>query len=149
MKDRSLLAYCGLYCGDCAGYSGEIADSARALKTTAKKYKFDQTAKHLFSKEIKDYPAFCDMLGFMTELKCPATCRERTDGATACEIRKCCREKGYYACHECADFEKCSKLDTMTPLHGQSCVRNLRAIKKMGIDQWVRNGKRLWFADDE
>lgn len=135
-------------CGDCAGYSGEIAESARELKVLMSKYKVAQTAKHLFSKELKDYQAFCDMLNFITQLKCPATCRERTDDATTCEIRKCCRQKGYYACHECADFEECDKLDTMIGLHGQSCVKNLRVIKQTGIEEWIREGKRLWFAGD-
>ena len=93
--------------------------------------------------------SICDMLNFIAELKCPATYRERPDDATKCEIRKCCRQKGYYACHECADFEKCDKLDTMTELHGQSCIENLRAIKKTGVNEWVREGKRLWFADDD
>lgn len=134
-KEEELSAYCGLYCGDCAGYSGEIAESARALRAVMKKYKLDQTARHLFAKELKDYAKLCDMLNFMVDLKCPATCRARPDGATKCEIRKCCRGKGYYACHECADFDKCDKLDTMTPLHGQSCIENLRAIKRIGIDQ--------------
>lgn len=149
VDNGSLLAYCGLFCGDCAGYSGEIAQSARELKAVMERYKFDQTAKHLFSSELKDYPAFCDMLDFIMGLKCPAPCRERADGTTTCDIRKCCRMKGYYACHECADFEMCDRLSTLTALHGLSCIRNLRAIKETGVDEWVRKGKRRWFADDE
>lgn len=30
MKERKeLLAYCGVYCGDCLGYTGMIADAAK------------------------------------------------------------------------------------------------------------------------
>jgi len=30
--NSSLIAYCGLYCGDCFGHKGEIADLARNLR---------------------------------------------------------------------------------------------------------------------
>ena len=44
MKARKdLLAYCGLYCGDCLGYTGVIADAAKNLMMVLKKYKFDRT----------------------------------------------------------------------------------------------------------
>ncbi len=94
---KELLARCGLYCGDCAGYSGEIAEAA---------------------------------------------------GETSCEIRKCCFKKGFCACHECSDFESCDKLKSLSVLHGESCIKNLRAIREMGIEDWIHKGKRLWFADD-
>ena len=90
----------------------------------------------------------CIMLGFMTELRCPAVCRQREDGSTACEIRKCCRSRGFYTCHECDDFEGCDTLKSLEPLHGDSCVVNLRAIREMGPDAWVASGKRLWFGSD-
>lgn len=59
-----MLAYCGIYCGDCLGYTGVIADAA------------------------KDFLA-------------------------------------------------------------HSCVKNLRAIKKMGLDAWIRRGKRHCYWDKE
>jgi hypothetical protein len=149
MKNNiELLAYCGLYCGDCAGYTGEIADAARVLKETTEKYKFAQTARHLFAKELKDFDHFREMLNFMTELKCPKPCRQHNDGEVKCEILKCCREKGFYACHECDSFETCEKLKKLGGLHGESHIKNLRAIREMGIENWIKKGKRLWFADD-
>ena len=63
---RELLAYCGLYCGDCAGYSGEIAKSTNHLQTLLTKYHFDITAKHYFSKDLKEYKKFSKMLQFIT-----------------------------------------------------------------------------------
>jgi hypothetical protein len=150
MKEKTeLLAYCGLYCGDCAGYSGEVADAAQNLKETTDRYKFQQTAKHLFPKELKEYDKLQALIDFMTRLKCPKTCRARNEGETKCEIRKCCREKRFYACHECSEFESCKKLLSLSGLHGESHVKNLRAIREMGIENWIINGKRLWFSDDE
>jgi hypothetical protein len=147
-KEEELLAYCGLYCGDCAGYSGEIADAARNLKETAERYKFHQTAKYLFSKQLEGYDRFRTMIDFMSQLRCPKTCRQRILGDVKCEIWKCCRDRGFFACHECGSFEKCDKLKTLSGLHGESHIKNLRAIREMGIENWVQKGKRLWFSDD-
>jgi len=149
MKERKdLLAYCGLYCGDCAGYSGEIATTAKNLMKVLEKHKFNRTAKCLFSEELKDYTEFCEMLGFMTELKCPKICRQREDSSTSCKIRKCCRDRGFYACYECDDFESCEKLRSLEELHGDSCVKNLKAIKEVGLEAWIIKGKRLWFGSE-
>jgi len=38
---EDLVAYCGLYCGDCFNYKGEIADLARDLRKELRKTKFD------------------------------------------------------------------------------------------------------------
>lgn len=150
MNDKKeLLAYCGLYCGDCAGYSGEIADAAQKLKDVTARYKFSQTAKHLFPDKLKEYDKLEEMVHFMTELRCPRVCREIRESDVKCKISKCCREKGFFACHECADFEKCAELKTLSGLHGEAHIKNLRAIREMGIDEWMNKGKRLWFADDE
>jgi hypothetical protein len=114
MKERKdLLAYCGFYCGDCLGYTGVIADAAKNFMMVLEKYKFDQTAKSVFPENLKDYDRLCEMLGFMTGLKCPTICRERKDSGTSCKVRKCCRERGFYACYECGDFEICEKLKSL------------------------------------
>lgn len=145
-KEKKLLAYCGLYCGDCVDYSGAIADVARNFKKVLEKYKFDRTAKCVFPEELKDYDKFCEMLGFMTGLKCPKTCREREDNSTSYKIRKCYKDKGFYACYECDDLEICDKLKSLEGLHGDSCVKNLEAIKEMGLENWIIEGERLWFG---
>lgn len=112
------------------------------------RYKFERTAKGLFSEKLKDYEKFCAMLRFMTDLKCPTICRERDDSSTSCEIRRCCRDKGFYACYECNDFDICEKLKTLESLHGDSCVKTLKTIKEMGLQAWITMGKRLWFGSD-
>ena len=146
---KELLAYCGLYCGDCAGYSGDIADAAQKLQDTTNRYKFRQTAKHLFPEKLKEYDKLEDMIDFMTELRCPRVCREIKESDVKCKISKCCREKGFFACHECDGFETCGELKNLAGLHGEAHIKNLRAIRDMGIEEWVNKGKRLWFADDE
>jgi len=146
---KELLAYCGLYCGDCLGYTGLLARRAKSLFTVLEKHQFDRTAKVVFPKELKDYHRFHQMLGFMTGLKCPKICRDRKDDEASCEIRKCCIDKGFYACYECDDLETCDKLKTfMQGLHFDSCVRNLKAIKKMGLDVWIKKGEKHWYWNE-
>ena len=135
MKERKdLLAYCGFYCGDCLGHTEVIAGAAKNFMTVLEKYKFDRTAKYVFPATLKDYDKFFEILGFMTDLKCEKICRERKDSETSCEVKKCCRDKDFYACHECEDLEKCKKLRSLHgALHYDFCMKNLRAIKKWGL----------------
>jgi hypothetical protein len=145
---KDLLAYCGFYCGDCLGYTGVIADAAEGLKAVLEKYKFERTAKCIFTDQLKDYDEFFAELIFMTGLKCPMACRERKDDNIACEVRECCISKGFYACYECSDFEMCDKLRVlMDGLHYNSIIENLRDIKAMGLKEWNLNGKRHHYWD--
>jgi gamma-glutamyltranspeptidase len=50
--EKSLIAYCGLYCGDCFFYKGEIADLARDLRKKLREAKLHQTYED-FSKFAK------------------------------------------------------------------------------------------------
>ncbi|MCP4231741.1 MAG: DUF3795 domain-containing protein [bacterium] len=148
VPDKNLLAYCGLYCGDCAGHTGVIADAAEALKKATDEYKFDRAARELFPDELVDYDKFAEMLGFIAGLRCAVPCRDKAEGETECAIRKCCIERGYFACNECAEFAGCDKFDRMTALHGDSCARNLAAINETGLEEWLKSGKRYWFGDE-
>ena len=147
---KKLLAYCGLYCGDCGGFSGEITDAAINLKNVLSQYKFHLTAKCLFSEKLKEYDKFLDMLQFMTELKCKTICREEEDREGFCKVRKCCRNKGYFACFECDIYEQCEILRkiNLKELYGDSYLKNFQAIKDMGLEKWIKEGKRYWFIDD-
>ena len=146
MKGRKdLLAYCGIYCGDCLGYTSVIADAGENLKTVIDKYKFEQTAKCIFPTELKEYDKFYEMLEFITKLRCSGKCRTEKD-TESCKIRSCCREKGFYACYQCNGFEVCDKLkSSMKGLHTDSCIENLKAIKEMGIETWLNSGKRKMY----
>jgi hypothetical protein len=81
----------------------------------------------------------------MTELRCPNVCRERAGDETDCDIRACCIERGFY---ECADFWACGKLEGHEALHGDACVKNMKAIQEMGLEAWIASGERLWFGSE-
>lgn len=147
---KKLLAYCGFYCGDCLGYTGVIADATRDFKRVLDTYKFDRTAKCIFPGQIGDYDRFYEIVSFMTGLKCPMVCRAREDSNIACEVRKCCIANGFYACYECDDFATCGKLKSlMDGLHYDASIKNLGAIKVMGLEQWLSQGKRHHYWDEE
>ena len=148
--DAGLVTYCGIYCGDCLGYTGVIAKAAEEFLDTLDKYKFYMTAKHVFPKKLGDYDRLIDMLLFLTEMKCHRICRERTDEEASCNVRDCCKTRGFYACHECGGFEQCETLGSVIGgLHLDVCLRNLREMKAMGLDTWLRDGTRHNYWDED
>jgi hypothetical protein len=46
-QDDSLIAYCGLYCGGCHGFSGKIPDLARDLRKELKASRYDKFAEFI------------------------------------------------------------------------------------------------------
>lgn len=144
MESEELVAYCGLYCGDCLNHQGKVADLARDLRKELRTAKFEQVAPGLskYFKEFKDYETCYQVLGAMVRLRCNRACRGG-GGNPSCKIRNCADKNNIEGCWECAEFETCSKLDFLKPIHADAHLRNLRRIKKQGIDGFL-SGKRFW-----
>jgi len=144
MENKDLIAYCGLYCGDCPNHKGEIADLARDLRKKLREAKFDRVAGGLskFFKEFQHYDQCYQTLGGMVKLRCKRTCRAG-GGPPSCKMRNCCQKKGIEGCWECDDFETCDKLNFLEPVHKDAHVKNLRILKKHGVDEFLA-GKRHW-----
>lgn len=147
-KDEDLIAYCGLYCGDCHGYNGRIPDLARDLRKELRESKYDKFAGFIstysFGTDFKEYDECYKVLGAMVKFRCKKGCMAG-GGSPFCKIRKCCQKKGLEGCWVCEEFETCEKLDFLKPVHGDAHVKNLRAIKKEGKDGFVKD-KRLWYS---
>jgi hypothetical protein len=147
-KDEHLITYCGLYCGDCFGHKGTIADLARDLRKELRDAHFDKTAESLsnvpFFKEYKHYKECYEVLGAMVRFRCNKVCRDG-GGPPFCKMRKCCQNKGTQGCWECADFETCEKLDFLKPAHGDAHIKNLKKIQKKGIKAFITN-ERQWYS---
>ncbi|RJQ31586.1 MAG: DUF3795 domain-containing protein [Peptococcaceae bacterium] len=144
MESEELIAYCGLYCGDCLNYKGEIADLARDLRKKLREAKFDRVSQGLakFFKEFAGYAQCYEVLGAMVRLRCKRTCRNG-GGPPACKIRNCCQKKNIQGCWACEEFATCAKLDFLKPVHGDAHLKNLDKLKKQGIDNFLA-GKRHW-----
>ena len=143
-EQKDLIGYCGLYCGDCLNYKGEIADMARDLRKKLREAKFNQVAQGLskFFKDFQNYEQCYAVLGAMVRLRCKRACRGG-GGNPACKMRICCRKKNITGCWECDEFETCTKLDFLKAIHADAHLKNLKAIKKSGADSFL-TGKRYW-----
>jgi len=147
-KPRDLIAYCGLYCGDCPGHQGTIADLARDLRKELRQARFDKTAALLceipFFRVYKDYPQCYQVLGAMVKMRCRRACRGGGSNP-ACKPRKCAQKKGFEGCWECDEFETCAKLKFLEANHGDAVRRNLRALKRRGTAGFLE-GKHYWYT---
>jgi len=148
-KDKNLIAYCGLYCGDCFSYKGKIADLARDLRQELRQVRFDKTAEFVstvsFFKVFKNYPQCYEVLGALVKFRCKNTCKGG-GGPPFCKMRKCCQKKGIEGCWQCDEFETCEKLDFLKLNHGDAHIKNLRIIKQKGIDEFLK-GKKYWYSE--
>jgi len=130
-KEEKLIAYCGLYCGECFVHKGIIADLARDLRKELRQTRFDIMATALsevpFFKVFKDYQTCYEVLGGMVKFRCKRTCREN-GGNPDCKIRKCCRKKNLSGCWECDDYRKCNTLDSLDETHGDAHKKNLNIL---------------------
>ena len=139
MKENdNLVAYCGLYCGDCFNHKGEIANLAKELRTKLREAKFDKVSQGLskFFKEFNNYEQCYDVLGAMVKLRCGKVCHDG-GGNPFCKVRICCHKKDVPGCWACAEFETCNKLDFLKTVHGDANLKNLRKLKKQGLDSFL------------
>ena len=140
--NKNLVAYCGLYCGDCHGYTGTIADLARDLRKELRKFKFDRVAEVIPFKEFQHYKECYEALGAMVRLRCKKACRGG-GGPPFCKIRECCLKNSFEGCWECDQIDDCDKLKFLEPVHKDAHTKNLKNIKKIGVDKWI-TGKHFW-----
>ena len=141
-NDKELIAYCGLYCGDCFGYQGKIAELSKDLRKELRAAKFNRLVSGIPFKEFKYYKEAYAVMGALVRLKCKNACRGG-GGNPFCAIRKCCIKKGYDGCWQCENFEICKKVADMETAHAGACVKNLKRLKRSGVEAFI-SGKRDW-----
>lgn len=150
MGNEELVAYCGLYCGDCFGCKGKIASLANELNKELKEVNFKKNADFFAEipefKTFKNYDSFVELLETLEKLKCDG-CRSG-GGPPFCEIRKCCGEKGIKGCWECDEFKDYSELKECEKLqflktHGDGHIKNLVILREKGEEAFIK-GERNW-----
>ena len=145
--NRALVAYCGLYCGDCVVRKGEIADLSKSLLARLRKAQFQRVGPGLATlfkefRALENTAQCCGCLHALSALRCGKTCREG-GGSPRCAIRTCCREKGLEGCWDCDAFEQCPKLAYLEPVNGDAVLRNIGKIRKAGMAAFLR-GRKYW-----
>ena len=147
-RKQDLIAYCGLYCGDCPGQTQTVANLARDLRKELRRYRYDKMAELMaqvpFFKEFEHYDKCYSLLGTMVKMRCNKACRGN-GGPPHCKIRDCARKKKLDGCWQCDDFSTCEKLKFLETNHGVAQLKNLRKLKRQGPAEFVK-GKRHWYA---
>jgi hypothetical protein len=147
-EDPNLIAYCGLYCGDCHGYAGKIPDLARDLRKELRQVHYDKFAAFIstysFGKDFKNYDECYNVLGAMVKFRCRKGCQGGR-GSPFCKIRKCAQKKELDGCWKCSEFETCEELKFLEPVHGDAYIKNLKTVKKKGKNEFVK-GKTFWYS---
>ena len=96
-QDKNLIAYCGLYCGDCHGFSGKIPDLARDLRKELRATRYDKFAGFIstfsFGKDFAEYEECYKVLGAMVKFRC-----RNGGGSPFCKIRLCAQKKDIEGC---------------------------------------------------
>jgi hypothetical protein len=110
IRKKELMAPCGLYCGVCGVY----------IATRDNNDKFKAALGGLYGTD----PGETECLGCMQ--KEPAG--KLYKYCTACPMRECVKSKGYYSCHQCADWP-CQMIDNFTLATG-------RRVMKRAIPLW-------------
>jgi len=56
-----------------------------------------------------------------------------------CEVRNCCKGKGFDNCYFCEDFPKCTKLAYQKATY--KIEENHKRIRQIGYEQWLKEQK--------
>lgn len=134
---KSLVGYCGLYCGACGIYQGIFKQKVKELRSVIKRYGFDKVMPQLAKWEpaFKYYKEFEQVLDGLVKMfgSCPGCVAD--GGDPNCKIRECVREKGYTTCAECAEHSTCEKLQPYMKRYG--LAESLERIKAVGVAKWA------------
>lgn len=144
--DLALIAYCGLYCGDCFWHTGEVNRLARELSRAIRSSGFDRYASYVrrfpSGRKYRDFSRFEKVLAAIQISGCTRNCR---DGGCdpKCRLRRCNISRGFDGCWHCERFEKCPDLAALKPIHGDGYLKNLRKLRRRGPAAFAR-GPRFW-----
>ena len=125
-KPDGLMAYCGIDCSKCFGYTKTVSEAAKQLRRTMRAEKLKRVWPSM--PFLGDYDVFKKDLDALAGLRCKG-CLDG-GGNPFCKIRKCCVERYYRTCGQCGDFEACEKLAFLEPGHKDEHLKNLRKIHK-------------------
>jgi hypothetical protein len=136
-----LIAYCGLYCGSCPGYTQIPANLAKNLKKELAKGKFEKVSDFLAKmpafEGFKYYKQGIELLKSIEKLRCKG-CR-KGGGSPDCKIRICAKKIKFNGCWKCEKYEDCDKLVMLNEDNQKTYLKNLRKIKKLGPEKFVKN----------
>jgi hypothetical protein len=146
MTEKDLTTYCGIYCGDCPRYKAKFSDMCSDLLDEFENSHFSKLAKVIATKNDKfeKYDEMLSLLKTINDLKCEAPCRLGGGRGESCEVIVCNKSKNIDGCWDCIEFETCPKLDFLKPFCKNAPIKNLRKIKKLGVENWAENREKQY-----
>ena len=126
IKNKNLMAPCGLYCGACGVY----------IATRDKNEKFKQIMGNLYGSKPED----TECLGCMQ-----ADPPEKLYGlCKMCKIRDCVKDKGFYSCHQCEDWP-CEMIESFGIATGRRVMKRTIPIWREKVkDHGDEKGSVEW-----
>ncbi len=139
-EKRRYISFCGSYCHTCDWHSGKIRRTAQAALDLFQEY--GGFVKQLQAEGV-DGDNFSQGLQILAESKICSGCKAEIPDylkgeKERCDIRQCCFERGFSLCSECASFP-CSKLKSKPGVVKWRTIENLKAIEKVGLEQWIED----------
>jgi len=128
-----LVGCCGIYCGACFAYRRTLAEKASELKKLLEKENFRRIATAF--EWVGSYRDFSRWLSWLVKLVCDGC--QTGGGNPFCSIRKCCWRRGYKSCADCPEMP-CQKLEWITRRYRRWNLKNLRRIREVGYERWLR-----------
>lgn len=129
--DLSLVAYCGIYCGNCA-QRVRVPRQSSELRKTLHEEGFDDFYQYV--PEMREsFPAFWKFLGELSEFDC--SCRGGGGGPPDCEIRECARKRGIDVCPDCDDYP-CRSIERLAQRYPLLIPDGKRMIE-IGYSRWI------------
>lgn len=126
-----LVAVCGTYCGACFAYIAKNSEDEETKNRLKKEFSSGQM-------KLNMEKFGCD--GCLSDGKTAAHCQ-------ACTMRKCAEKKqDVTRCSDCPDFP-CSLITNFNNdgrLHHAELLGNLRQIRDIGVQKWVKNEEERW-----
>lgn len=107
-----------------------IPEKARDLRRFIEAYRYSDWIEHM-TRDF-DYPNLIKGLQWFTNSACRGC--GAGGGMPSCEVRECCRKKGYENCYSCGDFSSCRKLGYQKETY--KIDHEYQQIRKIGYEKW-------------
>ena len=127
-----LAASCGIYCGACDIHQQRISRAGHDLKKVLDALEFESFANQVPG--LENYDTFYKTLNTLISFFGQCAGCQKGGGPPNCQIRTCCKEKGYRTCAECGSYP-CDKVKYIVDGYPPS-KDNISQIRDIGLEKW-------------
>ncbi|NWF87727.1 DUF3795 domain-containing protein [Candidatus Bathyarchaeota archaeon] len=148
MSQKVAIGYCGVCCSHC-GMRARIPKMAKELKRFVEAYHYGDWVGYITKDFV--FEDFMKGLDWFANSCCNGCLLG--GGMPNCEVRNCCKEKGFKNCYFCEDFSTCEKLVYQRQTY--KINDNYKKIKRFGYEKWLKEQEKklkesfdnIWFLE--